>query len=176
VKRDKRPRGENDKEKLEGVLKFFQIADILPHEQALDDSNDFTVKIGEVHVSIHVPTFAEVAGKNQVGILELLPKDIERWLQEEENGMEYKNKWFFWTDKFNHAKRLAQDVLRWGDGSIHGVAQRPGFTNGRLQGPVGDQKGQFEDVAPRMALFVHLDPDHDGRITFSMAHKFLLSA
>lgn len=164
LKRDQRPSAEEAKEVVTGGLKFFQIADILPTDT---EGGNVVANVNGHTETIHVPTFQELSGDKN-GLLDLTAEEIEGWLQKEEQGM--KNSWSFkfWTDKNKHAKNMAQDVLHWGDGSIPGVER-----NGRLQGP-NTQNDQFTDVAPRLALFVHLDEDHDGMIDFAAAHPYLV--
>lgn len=172
VKRDKRPHTGEKEEELNGIIKFYQIADILPAETNAGGNIILNIN-GEDSAEIHVPTLDEVAGEGQTGVSSLMPKDIEAWLQKEEQGM--KNSWSmkFWSDKNKHAKNMALDVIRWGDGSIPGQ-DRPGAQNGRIQGADKDgNNDQWTDVAPRLTAFVHLDMDHDGGIDFSMANPYL---
>jgi len=172
VKRDYRPSYKGKVEKFTGELRFFQIADVLPSSPA---SGDFMHGIKGFETKIHVPTLDEVAGGK--GRLEVTQEEIEAWLQKEEQAM--KNKWYqragLGSDKWAHAKKMARDIMRWGNGTIPDLPAR-GADNGRLQGPAAGSKDQFSDVAPRIAVFVHLDSDHDGKIDFQAAYPYLKAA
>jgi len=172
ISRSKRPSKEDGNTDVHSTLRFHQTADLLPGGKDLDESNSFTESIAGTDQQIKVPTFDEVLGENNKGRLELGEEDIERWLLAEEQGM--KNKWLFGTDKKKYALQMAKEVLRWGDGSVPGIDSQ-GFSNGKLQGSQGSHD-QFADVAPRMALFIQLDSDHDGELEFTEAFQYLKAA
>merc|ERR1719343_1297580 len=72
---------------------------------------------------------------------------------------------------YQYATEIANDVLRWGDGSIPGV-ERMGNQNGRLQGASAGAHDQFSDVAPRLALFLAFH-SKQGFVKFSEVFQYL---
>lgn len=175
VRRDHIPIDKVKKEQFTGRLRFFQIADLLP--DAPGPGSDFNVAIRGWETKIHVPSVREVA-QGAKGITQLSSNDIEAWLKKEVAGKT--NMWTLWTEKFPHAKKMADDILRWGEGSIPDLPERPGLVNNYLQaspeGGASSEGDQFTSTAPRMAVFVHLaaDPHHDAEIDFEDAYPYLI--
>jgi hypothetical protein len=177
IERDKRPLKKRlTKDTFTGKVKFSQMADLLPHELISEGADAGKVMgiIRGVPQAINVPSFNDIAGADTQGLTEISPSQLERWLMDEEVGNGMKNQWHWGTRKKAFASRMAKDVVRWGEGESPGGPERIGHANGRLQGP-DTSFDQFTDVAPRLALFVALDDDQDGKLEFAKVQPYLLA-
>jgi len=178
IERDKRPlKKRQTADTFTGKVKFSQIADLFPHELVASGEDEGKV-IGIIRGkprAIDVPSFSDILGAEKgEGLTEIHPSDIERWLMDEEVGNGMVNKWHWGTRKKAFASRMAKDVVRWGEGATPGGPTRKGHANGALQGP-DTRTDQFTDVAPRLALFVALDDDQDGKLEFAKVQPYLLA-
>jgi len=151
---------------LNGALKFYQFADVLPNLAKTMDSvtHSATVQVQgadgvEKSVTVQIPTVAEVTGVEDRK--EIASKDVEGWL-ERDMGIQNANAFvgLFTGNKHQYAKKLADNAIAWADG-------RSGTQNGRVAG------GEWTDVAGRLALFVTMDTDKDGKVEFQEAYPYL---
>lgn len=110
-------------------------------------------------VRIHVPSVQEVTGeKNRY---EIRSQELDKWLAQE-GGMS--NGLVLPTNKWKYAKKLAENVVTWADG-------QGGAVNGVITAAAGAD--EWSNVAGRLALFMKLDNDNDGKVTFKEAYPYL---